>query len=58
MRRSEWRHKKYPNRTYRGIYKRDSNGERIFELKCNEKSHRITLESWQMAKSIGWFKYY
>ena len=39
---------------YKGSYERDRKSERIFILTF--KDHRITFESWQMAKKLGWNK--
>lgn len=52
---SIWKNKKYPG-TYYGSYARDKDGERIFILKRVEAARRITFESWQAAKSLGWVK--
>lgn len=48
-----WSHKKYPKRSYIGMYLY-LKGERVFELSCIERKHRITFESHQAAKSLGW----
>jgi hypothetical protein len=51
-----WTHTKYKTK-FKGTYERDSKGERVFILTGKGKStKRITFESWQMAKKIGWKK--
>jgi hypothetical protein len=52
---SLWKNKKYPG-TYYGTHARDADGERVFILKRVEKARRITFESWQAAKALGWVK--
>lgn len=57
-----WKHStKFKTQTFKGAYERDKKGERIFTLtstKGTTKStrRRITFESWQMAKKMGWNK--
>lgn len=56
---SQWKHKKYPARTYTGIYRRDENGEREFVLVGlinGVQIHRISFESNESAKKLGWTK--
>jgi len=50
-----WNKKKYPKRTYHGLY-RYVNGEREFCLSCVERKHVVAFESPQMAKTLGWSK--
>lgn len=50
-----WKNKKYPG-TYTGHFIRDKDGERNFQLKRIESPKRITFESWQAAKGLGWVK--
>lgn len=49
-----WKHARYPKRTYRGEFGRDKHGERYFCLLCEQKTHRISFESPQAAKKMGW----
>lgn len=53
--RTKWKNKKYPG-TFYSAYERDKNGERIFVLKKEGGGRRITFESWNAAKSLGWKK--
>jgi hypothetical protein len=48
-----WKHKKYGKAEYDGQYKW-TRGERVFELFCAPKKHRVTFESYQAAKDLGW----
>lgn len=51
---------------FESAYERESGGERVFVLTRKKpypptkrklkKRRRITFESWQMAKSMGWVK--
>jgi hypothetical protein len=52
-----WKHKnKHKGHLWRGRYKRQSYGDRIFEL-VNQKTGRIiSFESFQMARKLGWVK--
>lgn len=45
-----WGHKKYKTK-FKGSYERDKKKERVFIL---TGSKRITFESWQAAKKLGW----
>ena len=50
-----WKHnKKYKGKEFKGSYERDAKKERVFVL--TYKKRRITFESWQMAKKLGWMK--
>ena len=52
-----WKHKKYKS-TFWGRYDRDKAGERVFLLITDGPwARRITFESWQAAKKIGWVKF-
>ncbi len=53
-----WSNKKHGKRKFFGHYERDNKGERNFILESTEKSgyKRITFESWQAAKKLGWVK--
>jgi hypothetical protein len=53
--RAIWKNKKYPG-TYTGHYVRDTDGERNFLLKKEGGVRRITFESHQAAKKLGWVK--
>ncbi len=54
-----WTNKKYPKFKYQGQYSR-LRGERVFEVcrvACGRaKPHRVTFESWEAAKALGWVK--
>lgn len=50
-----WKNRKYPG-TYRGSYARDKDGERIYVLKKEGGGRRITFESHEAAKALGWKK--
>lgn len=52
---SVWTNKKHPGHKYEGSYSR-LRGERVFELTRTNGNRRITFESWQMAKKMGWRK--
>lgn len=49
-----WTHKKFGKQTFTSFYVRDREGERNFVLYSQGKFRRITFESWQMAKKLGW----
>lgn len=54
-----WKHKSHPG-TFTGHYVRDADGERNFVLKrvldkqTGKKLRRITFESHEAAKALGW----
>lgn len=51
-----WKHKKYKS-AFIGFYERDAKGERVFVLiSMKEPLRRITFESYQAAKALGWHK--
>lgn len=39
---------------FKGSYERDKKGERVFIL--THPKRRITFESWQAAKKLGWVR--
>lgn len=48
-----WTHKtKFKGKQFKGKYEWDNDGERVFVLTCGKR--KITFESWQMAKNLGW----
>jgi len=49
-----WTHKKYGKKKFQGSYLEDRSGDRAFLLTAVEGKRKITLESFQMARSIGW----
>lgn len=49
-----WTNSKYKKLKFSGSYEFDKDGQRIFVLKCEKR--KITFESWQMAKKLGWSK--
>jgi hypothetical protein len=56
---STWKNKKkHGAKNFISSYERDKKGERIFVLTHikNGKQRRITFESWQAAKALGWKK--
>lgn len=55
MRDSKWTYKLKP-RIFKGTYERDRKGERVFILtfKGPNGVRRVTFESWQAAKKLGW----
>lgn len=58
MKKNVWLHKKYGKRQYSGSYHIDD-GDREFILvaiKRDGKKHRVTFESHEAAKKLGWFK--
>lgn len=56
MKGSIWKHKKYKARDYRGTYRRNSDGEREFVLRCEKPAHNVSFESHEAAKALGWAK--
>jgi len=53
---SYWKQKKQ-KKAFKSSYERDVKGERIFILTAiTGKARRITFESWQAAKKLGWIK--
>lgn len=54
-----WVHEKYQKKQFKGSYSW-LKGERVFELtyikENGELGKRVTFESWQAAKSLGWKK--
>jgi hypothetical protein len=58
MSKSNWKHTMEAGE-YVGGYERDKDGERVFTLKRkkrNGKTHKVTYESHEKAKDIGWKK--
>lgn len=54
---SIWKNrKKHGDKQFKGYYVRDLKGERNFVLDYKNGMRRVTFESWQMAKSLGWKK--
>lgn len=54
---SLWTNKKHGKTLFVSYYERDKKGERTFILIATKAPfRRISLESWQMAKSLGWQK--
>ena len=54
---SHWKNKKRKT-LFSSKYERDIKGERIFVLTAISGQYkRITFESWQMAKKLGWVKW-
>lgn len=53
---SAWKHKSHGKREYVGRYERDKSGERLFILFNEKPYHKLTFESFQMAKRLGWTK--
>jgi hypothetical protein len=52
-----WKHKTmHKNQKFKGRYKRMGYGDRVFELVNIKTGRVITMESWQMAKKLGWIK--
>lgn len=49
---STWK-KKSTKKTYLGTYDWHK-GERVFVLVPHQGGSKITMESWQMAKKLGW----
>lgn len=49
-----WLHTKYKT-PFTGNYERDIDNERVFVL-TNERGRKISFESWQSAKLLGWRK--
>lgn len=54
MKKTEWKLKN-KGAIFTSSYERDKKSERIFILKNAKR--RITFESWQMAKKLGWGKW-
>jgi hypothetical protein len=48
-----WTHPKHGKHKYKGSY-HWARHERVFELYCKEKKHRVTFESFQAARDLGW----
>lgn len=56
---STWKLKKFKSRRYIGRYIYDRNNERTFVLECllrSGRKHRISFESHEAAKMVGWKK--
>lgn len=51
-----WTHKKFGKKPFVGRYERDKDAERVFVLRRGKR--KISFESWQMAKKVGWKKEY
>lgn len=57
MSKKEYWWKPRVNGKYKGSYERDKDGERVFTLRrIGPLKRKITFESWQMAKKLGWVK--
>lgn len=47
-----WKNYKHGKAVFIGSYERDKDGERVFVLTHGKR--KITFESWQAAKALGW----
>lgn len=54
-----WKNKKFLG-YFKGSYEKDRDGERVFVLRKSKSNsdiaRKITFESFQMAKKLGWIK--
>lgn len=48
-----WTHKKFGKKKFQGSYVETKN-DRTFLLSAVEGARKISLESWQMARELGW----